>query len=553
MAKKRSSIKTLPKRTRRGVTPKEVHKCPKCGNMTLVRDGFTPANHQRWGCYTQVDGKRNHCYTTTDPTAPFRRQSGLAGEPDKNPQFRRALSGIKRFVITGAQNATPIHKPFFDSLRHYCRINAAELIVIPMRYKNATSRWSQSQANAEVWAKEVQPYLYNQRKKLNDNLILMADIKTQPTAQKPLSGFEAISLGESAIFGHTKLQMTVVPTPQGKFPKLLTTTGACTIKNYTDTKAGKKGEFHHALAAVVVEIVGSKFFVRHINATADGSFIDLNQEYTPTGANLAPPALALVMGDTHRAFIDPKVEGATFDKGGMVDVLKPEHIVVHDLHDGYAENPYHFGNPFIAHAKQQVDMHRIRKEVEEDVEWICRVSNHGKVIVVPSNHDNFLWRWILKTDWRNSMENADFYLETALAMLRGTSMETHGTSTPDPFIYWVEKLVDNQFPVRCLKRDESVVFGGVEVGLHGDQGPNGARGSRQSLRRIGVKSIIGHSHTPGIEEGCYQCGTSTPMKLEYNEGPSSWLQAHCILYANGKRAILPIIDGLWCFDAAKVR
>jgi hypothetical protein len=113
--------------------------------------------------------------------------------------------------------------------------------------------------------------------------------------------------------------------------------------------------------------------------------------------------------------------------------------------------------------------------------------------------------------------------------------------------YWVEKLKGGA-PIQCLGRDESFNLAGIELSMHGDQGPNGTRGSRHNLRRIGVKSIIGHSHSPGIEEGCTQTGTSTPLTLEYNSGPSSWLQCHAVLYANGKRSLLPIIDGEWCFE-----
>ncbi len=90
-----------------------------------------------------------------------------------------------------------------------------------------------------------------------------------------------------------------------------------------------------------------------------------------------------------------------------------------------------------------------------------------------------------------------------------------------------------------------MMVAGVELGMHGDRGPNGSRGSIKNLRRIGVKSIIGHSHTPGIEEGCYQVGTSTVLNLEYANGPSSWLNTHCLLYPNGKRTLVNIIDGKW--------
>lgn len=525
-------------------------KCPKCKRNSLRKDGFTPSDKQRWCCQRRRDGERQICYSTTNPDAPYRDQSSTAKEPDENPRFARKLSGIKRFIITAAQNATPIHDGFFASLMNYCDFNDAELVVIPLRYKNVTSRWAQSQENAEIWDTAVVPYLYNQRKKLNENLVLVADVKTQPTAMTPLSRFDSLTGPESGIIGHTKVQMKTIAVPAGRYPKLLMTTGACTVKNYTDTKAGKVGEFHHSLAAVVVEIVGKKFFVRHVSATQDGSFIDLKKEYTPSGVAAAEPALALVFGDTHRAFIDKKVEKCTYEKGGMIDVLDPEHLVFHDLHDGYARNPHHVKDPFSEIAKRSVSMHLVREEVVEDVAWLARVVGKRKGIVVPSNHDNFFARWIMDMDWRQDPDNAEMYLETALEMVRSVKMTDAGASRIDPFIYWVDRLKGNA-PIRCLDRDESFVLGGIELSLHGDQGPNGSRGSRTNLRRIGVKTIVGHSHSPGIEEGCYQAGTSTPLKLEYNTGPSSWLQAHVILYANGKRAILPIIDGEWCFDDSK--
>lgn len=537
--------------TKGTATPTATNKkCPKCKRMSLRKDGFTPSNKQRWACTRRVAGDRLMCYTTTNPDAPYRDQGGTAKEPDDNPRFARKLSGIKRFVITSAQNATPIHDGFFASLMNYCDFNDAELVVIPLRYKNATSRWTASQENAEIWDTALTPYLYNQRKKLNENLVLVGDVKTQPTASLPLSRFDSLTGPESGIIGHTKIQMKTIAVPAGRYPKLLLTTGACTVKNYTDTKAGKVGEFHHSLAAVVVEIVGKKFFVRHVSATQDGSFIDLQKEYTPSGVAVADPALALVFGDTHRVFIDKKVEKCTYAKGGMVDKLNPEYLVFHDLHDGYARNPHHRANPFNEIAKRTASMHDVKCEVIEDVKWLTKVVGKRKGVVISSNHDDFFARWILDCDWRRDPDNADFYLETALEMVRSVRMTNGGTSYVDPFVHWVRKLRGNA-PIRCVGRDESFNLGGIELSLHGDQGPNGSRGSRQNLRRIGVKSIIGHSHSPGIEEGCYQAGTSTPLKLEYNHGPSSWLQAHVVLYANGKRAILPIIDGQWCFDDGK--
>jgi hypothetical protein len=81
--------------------------------------------------------------------------------------------------------------------------------------------------------------------------------------------------------------------------------------------------------------------------------------------------------------------------------------------------------------------------------------------------------------------------------------------------------------------------------MHGHRGPNGSRGSARNLANIGVRSVIGHSHSPNIFRGVHQVGTSSRLNLEYASGPSSWLHCHCVIHSNGKRQLVPIIDGDW--------
>lgn len=536
----------------------ERYKCPRCGG-NLAKGSKTPAGKQRWVCRgggKSEDNGRSYCYSTTDPESnAIRTQSGRKQKGDTNPQFKRKLSGVRRFVITAAQNATPVNVGFMSALLAYCEHNEAELVVIPIRYKNPTSVWPRSQANEEVWAPVLQPYLYNQRKKLNTNLVLLADIKTRPTADRPLSGFEAITHGESGILGHTKLQLQTIPTPQGRYPKILTTTGAITVPNYTDSKAGKKGEFHHTLAAVAVDVVGKKFHMRQINYDKKHeSFIDLESEYlavqegtgwddvVQTGlVEDAPRALGIAFGDTHRAQMDPKVERATFGPGGIVENLDPEYLVFHDLHDGLAVNHHERTDPFSQIALHERGANDAELEVRADVKWLRRVGAGRKVRLAASNHDDFLSRWIRDVDWRKDPVNSEFYLESALELVR--AVKSKGEA-PDVFSHWVEKLKEDA-DIRCLSRRESFMLAGIEMGLHGDLGPNGARGSAMNLRRIGVKTVIGHSHSPAIEEGCYQVGTSSKLDLGYNRGPSSWLHCHCVVYSNGKRSLLIVVDGKW--------
>lgn len=471
-----------------------------------------------------------------------------------NPQFvsleeRREFSRplpkkTKCFLITAAQNATPVHAGWWATLNRIAEAKGAELLVIPLRYKNPTSRWTGSQQNAEWWAAEVRPYLWNARRALCKNLAILGDLKIQPTASDPLTGADALSHASSGIIGHTKVQLRAIPTPSSKMAKLLTTTGACTVENYTDSRAGRIGEFHHSLSAVIVELDGNRFHLRHIHwSQKHKSACDLAQRFTPGGMELAPAPLALVMGDTHVDYVDPEVDKATFGTDGIVDWLEPEYLVWHDLLDGYSCNPYHMGKPLNAVAKRAAGADNVRREVERAIDFVRSRSKDATSIIVPSNHNDFLRRWVDRTDWRQDPENAAFYLETALALVRGTRLTARGTEYPDPFAYWFRKAgIEN---ARVLDPDESFVLGGVELGMHGEAGPNGARGSARNLRRIGVRSIIGHSHAPAIDEGCYQVGTSTRLRLEYNRGPSAWLNTHCVLHADGKRQLVNIIDGEW--------
>jgi hypothetical protein len=461
--------------------------------------------------------------------------------------FERPLRpGAKVFIITAAQNATPVHAKFWAVLANMAKMRAAELLVIPLRYKNPTSSWSGSQQNAEYWDAAVRPYLWNQRRALNANLTVLGDIKVQPTASSPLTGAEALSLASSGIIGHTKVQTRTIPTPQARMAKLLLTSGACTVQNYTDSRAGKIGEFHHSLSAVLVEIDGGRFHLRRLHYDAKtGSVTDLHLRWTANEVTQAPRALALVMGDTHVDFVDPDVVRATFGPRGIVPTTRPLHLVWHDLLDGYSVNPHHGKNPFNRLAKRETDMDNARKEVQRAIGFVRRHTPADTTsVVVASNHDDFLRRWVVNTDWREDPTNAEFYLETALAMCRGTSLGARGTEYPDPFAYWFRKLADMP-NARVLDHDESFTLANVELGYHFDKGPNGARGSIKNMRRLGVKTIGAHSHSPGEDEGATQVGTSTRLSAEYTGGPLSWLNAHCLLNADGKRQMIVVVDGKW--------
>jgi hypothetical protein len=65
----------------------------------------------------------------------------------------------KRFIITWAQNNTPVHKKLLRNMEAYAEFIDAEILVIAGRYRNPTSIWTQDSRDEEIWNEEVSTLL----------------------------------------------------------------------------------------------------------------------------------------------------------------------------------------------------------------------------------------------------------------------------------------------------------------------------------------------------------------------------------------------------------
>ena len=90
---------------------------------------------------------------------------GFKEKADVEPeQYTQAKAKVfdkdkKRFIITWAQNNTPVHARFLENIKSYSEFINADIHVIAGRYKNPTSIWSMEQEDNEFWPDEVLPYL----------------------------------------------------------------------------------------------------------------------------------------------------------------------------------------------------------------------------------------------------------------------------------------------------------------------------------------------------------------------------------------------------------
>ncbi len=445
-----------------------------------------------------------------------------------------------KYIITSAINNIPLNDKFWQSLIRYSRFADAEIIVIPQLYKNPTAQGELSKDDIS-WPEEVEPYLCTRKRRLCKELLVLGDIPVQATAQNPCAGLDTHSGEKSCIIGHARIQLATIATRQGKLPKIITSTGSVSRAHYSRSKSGAKARHHHVYGATMVETNHKGgFHLRQLNCTGQGSFIDLDHEVFPDKVRKAPPAAALIMGDSHWRWHDPVVAKATFvGKKSIVGTLKPNILVHHDSLDFHAQNHHNIDDEFITYQNYQEGISSVQDELDYTIEMMRKYCDSHNNVVVSSNHDEAFDRWLKFVNIKNDPQNAELYYRMKHEMIKDLKHGKQSTA----FGHYAKGALGKNW--KFLKRDQSHSVKGIELGHHGDKGINGARGSRKSFTKIGCKAVIGHSHSPGIDQGVYQTGTSTYLTLGYTQGPSSWLNTHCIIYANGKRSLINIIEGDW--------
>jgi hypothetical protein len=468
-------------------------------------------------------------------------EQAARGEVD--PTKIETLPG-RAFILTSAQSGTKLFTPFWDNLKAFARLKGAEILVSRYRYNISQQQAKQSKtdataSSADWYAPEIEPYACDRRVRLCDGLIFAGDMNILPTATDPLSGLDSFTGIESCIFPHAKIALKSIATAMDDPRKKNYTTGTVTLSNYIQRKAGQKAEFHHAYGALFVEIDDDgDFFVRQLNAGHDGAFFDLDVRVRDGKIGRARIA-AFSAGDIHARNIDPVVKDATWGEGGLVDTLRPERQFLGDILD--FESRSHHNTLFDSYRLHVAGGDSVEGEIEDTFRCVADMTRPWcQTYVKKANHDEHLERWLREANFKTDLLNAPFYLEAMAAVLRAIR---EGDKEFD-LLQWALARV-GEIDVTFLPRNQSFIVAGIDMGQHGDLGPNGSRGTPRNISRTGRKANIEHSHSAQIVDGAYQAGTSTRLDLSYVRGPSSWSHCHIITDENGKRQIIEIKNGKW--------
>lgn len=462
--------------------------------------------------------------------------------------------GKKVFFITSAQNNTHIFSDALKSIKQFQKHRDAEIKVVTYTYAQTAAQKSQK---GDGWYdKEIVPYIEDNVLRIADDLVLHGNLNILPTAMDPLSSLEGFCRQRSGIFAHAKQEMDGIPQPKGDEPGLMYTTGTLTHMHYRQQKAGQKAEFNHIIGGLVVEInENGTWFVRQVNMESEtGNFYDWDTYYTPTGWTTGHAIAGLTPGDIHTQQIHPIIAQATLgvdvqflgngkmsfrksDMPSLITELRPEFVMAHDICDFKARN-HHENKNFHTRHRQFIEKDEsILQEIDNVGALLCAMEEHESVtpVVVNSNHDRATMRYLIDnvSNWHQDHVNAEFFLETQLAMVRSIK---HNVDF-DPLEWNIRNKLPHLNSI-FLKLDESFVFAGVENGFHGDIAGNGAKGGIKAFVKMGIKMNIGHGHTAKIKSGVFQGGITCDKNPAYARGPSSWSWSHTLTYPNGKRTIV---------------
>lgn len=516
--------------------------CPQCsrpmGRMSKAQSG--KKRYRCAKCQTSTTATRS-----TQTREPGNTSLEVAGgrAADNLARLKASIrGGTRRFIVTSAANNTRVHPGFMAALETAARHKDAELVVIPIHYKNI-SLYTGGQQFRKWWDSALDDYLIDAELPVG-GVVIDGDTKIQATVVNPLEGLHDLGGPRWRIFGHPQLGMLPIAMPGDRIPKRIYTTGACTQKSYSRTKAGKKAEFHHSYAALLIEVEGRTAFVRQLNYDPmfGGGFFDLDEFFSSKGiVTSGHRATVLATGDEHIKFFDKRVRRATYDAEDSISkTLSPEWIVRQDIFDAYAVSHHHERSPLKQYEKYAGGHNDARGELDEVVDFIDATTPEGSTnAIVAANHHDHLDKWLDRADAKTDHANAHLILELQAAQRKAIDEGREPYALP---LYLEPRL---SAPTIFLDRNTPFIPGkGADYSQHGDVGVNGSRGSAAALSKSALKMTIGHSHGARIVKGVYQVGKS-PGRLEYENGLSDHTNTHLIEYANGKRTLVDIFKGKW--------
>jgi len=433
----------------------------------------------------------------------------------------------ERYILTSATNNTPVQPFVWQALKTLASHYGAKLLVAPIKY-NVTNY------EEITYDPAVVSYLIkdNVDVEIRDVLVLNT-LNVRPTARKPLTSIGGMSDGKHMIVPSPRVHRVDNPGTNGKVLQTLTTGSVCQPQ-YTDTKAGKLAHFHHTYGAVIVEVSERETHIRQLTISNSGVLHDLDVRVERNEVTKGTTS-GIVFGDIHATALASAVTNmGLFGEDSLMRRLQPTYAVLHDIIDVLSVS--HHNTAFRKYTVASSGL-SIVDEVKDVINFLEKVKAQGVTpLIVSSNHNEHLTRFLETADWRQHPRVAKDILEWTLLVLEEIDARSDADlPVPDALKLILEKMVDG---IKYMSPNETTSLNGFLIGSHGDKGLNGARGLTGLPARATSKMIVGHSHSASRIDGLLTVGTSSMLTRNYTSGLSTWTHTHCLIHPNDKAQLV---------------
>ncbi len=478
--------------------------------------GGRPAKYKQHGSYS----------TKIAPTGSDR---------DGSPMISIPAYGVSRLIVTSVEPDARVHGGFWRNLKAYASACGAGLAVARVGWVSPKRPVRGDHAD----------HIANEQFGIDGLLDVALDERVLPRLTRPLETVRHRSSACWTIIVHPAVQFETLPRLRVDGYKAQLTTGAMTVPLNRTTPGRRE------LGAVIIEVTaGGLVYCRHILADVDGdgSFHDLDVHVSNGSVQRGCRVEALTFGDIHHAHLDPAVAAATWGSSeerpiqsvSLVDRLRPKYMVFHDVCDFDARNHHDRKDHHRRFAQMVAGGGDVRAELTATADFLRKTRREwAQSIVVGSNHDGALERWLAEADFREDPENAIMFLECSMELHKRLAA---GRSIDGFFEQTLRTMsADGLVGVRFLQTGESLRIAGIETGIHGHLGADGRQGDVRFFERLAIKATLGHTHRPTSRDGIY-CSGVCQSELRYARGPvTAWGVGHVVTYPNGTRQHLIFI------------
>lgn len=468
---------------------------------------------------------------------------------------------IRRYILSSIQNNTHLHPGFNNLLAYSDWLNdlndaSCEFLIGTYSYQLATygpkavkRGKHQDSSHEKLWyAPEAERFIVDESVELAPGLIWCGEQNILPTTRHPLTAFEDYNGRKSNIVPHAKIAMESVASMADEATKFNYSTGTVTQRNYIQKRAGILAGQKHTYGALLVEVDSDgNWWVRQLHIDDDDAIMDVGPAPcigVRVQAGTVHPeyvTASIYWSDAHASEIEMWVRTLGWGPGGMLDTLRPPYQFMGDIFSMKTRGHHEMRNFHRTYQKHVDGEETVEEEVQVTADFATEADRDWcEMVIVLSNHDRHLNKWLNDADFRLDPVNAKFFLELQWQILDAMDRGDRDFN----ILEWAMRRAGLSDAVRFLAQDESFIVKGIENGLHGDLGPNGSRGSTKALTKLGRPVNKGHDHTAAIRDQVYSSGTCS-FSFSYAMGPNSRSVSHILTYLNGKRSIMTMWSHKW--------